>query len=64
MTAPMPADELTVFRWSPEDDSRLTELVSLDEHSFSEIGRMMKRSKGSAIGRFKRLRDAYGWQAR
>lgn len=64
MTSRLPPEEITVFRWSPEDDERLTELISLDEHSFSEIGRLMNRSKGSAIGRWRRITEKFGDQAR
>ena len=51
------------LHWSENRDAELMDLIA-EERSFTEIGRIMKISKGQASGRFKRLRDAMGGQAK
>lgn len=50
------------LKWPPERDMELCDLVAEDRYSFSEIGAMLGVSKGSAMGRFDRLRLKYGHQ--
>jgi hypothetical protein len=49
--------------WTPEEDARLCDLIA-DGCSIAAAGRIMGKSKGSAAGRFKRIRAEMGWQAR
>lgn len=49
--------------WTEHLDAELMEHVA-QERSFTEIGKIMGVSKDQASGRFKRLRDAMGGQAK
>jgi len=51
------------LHWSEARDAELMDLIA-EERSFTEIGRIMNISKDQASGRFKRLRDAMGRQAK
>lgn len=63
VTPKLSPDELKPLKWPPERDMKLCDLVAEDRYSFSEIGAMLGCSKGSAMGRFDRLRLRYGWQS-
>lgn len=58
-----PSNRGTLPTWTPEQDARLLDLVADDRLSFSQIGAQLGTTKGSAIGRFDRLRAHFGWQA-
>lgn len=48
--------------WSEHDDKQLMEAIA-SGLSIETAGRMIHRSKGSAIGRFNRLKQGMGVQA-
>lgn len=48
--------------WTDAEDAALCEAVA-NGSSIAKAGRMLGRSKGSAIGRFWRLAKQFGWQA-
>lgn len=52
-----------VTPWPQERDGYLMELMSLDL-TFAEIARCMGISRNAVAGRFQRLRNRMGWQAR
>lgn len=55
MTRNMPISPGAPVLWKPDDDATLCGMVALDQYSFTEIARVMRKTKGSVIGRFYRI---------